>query len=245
VEKKVRKKRVIRRRKKGSTTKLYFDENTQKAICEFQQTECADARGEIYKDRISPAFNKLAENLILIYGFAKKGENFGVLKNDCVTFMYETLYKFDNSRGTKAFSYFNVVAKNWLILNSRRRKKITGSHVSIEDVTSLSANDKITIASSQVAPSPDDLMIGEEFKAEIMIILNQIQEKVDGKNEIACISAIIKIFEMVDQLDFLNKRAIFVYVRDISGLNSKQLSASMSSIRKLYRELKQEDPFFM
>ena len=50
---------------------------------------------------------------------------------------------------------------------------------------------------------------------------------------------------MVDQLDFLNKRAIFVYVRDISGLNSKQLSASMSSIRKLYRELKQEDPFFM
>ena len=65
------------------------------------------------------------------------------------------------------------------------------------------------------------------------------------KNEIACISAIIKIFEMVDQLDFLNKRAIFVYVRDISGLNSKQLSASMSSIRKLYREIKSEDPFFM
>jgi hypothetical protein len=130
-------------------------------------------------------------------------------------------------------------------LNSRRRKKITGSHVSIEDVTSLSASDKIAIASSQVAPSPDDLMIDQEFKAEIMIILHQIQEKVDGKNEIACINAIIKIFEMVDQLDFLNKRAIFVYVRDISGLNSKQLSASMSSIRKLYREIKQEDPFFM
>ena len=45
------------------------------------------------------------------------------------------------------------------------------------------------------------------------------------------------VFETIDQLDFLNKRAIFVYVRDISGLSPKQLSVAMSIIRKHYRAL--------
>ena len=57
----------------------------------------------------STDFEKLVENLILIYRFARGGETFHVLKNDCVTFLYETLYKFDNSKGTKAFSYFSVI----------------------------------------------------------------------------------------------------------------------------------------
>ena len=37
--------------------------------------------------------------------------------------------------------------------------------------------------------------------------------------------------------DFLNKRAIYVYVREISGLTPKKLSVSMSSIRKHYRDI--------
>ena len=106
------------------------------------------------------------------------------------------------------------------------------------DQTKLSAVDKIAISMYQVCPSPESEMIQKEFRDEIMATLKIIRSKVDGKNDVACIEAVITVFESVDQLDFLNKRAIFVYVRDISGLNSKQLSASMSSIRKLYREIK-------
>ncbi|MAF25526.1 hypothetical protein CL634_08145 [bacterium] len=234
---KLLKKRKIRR-SSGKNRKLYFDANTQASIVEYQKTESLAEKEIIYRDRIFPAFDKLVENLILIYGFAKGGEIFLVLKNDCVTFLYETLYKFDESKGTKAFSYFNVVAKNWLILNYRRKKRRTDKHVSLADQTKLSIMDRTAIANHQVCPSPDDQMIEKEFRAEIMQTLEKIRSKVDGKNDVACIAAVITVFENVDQLDFLNKRAIFVYVRDISGLNSKQLSASMSSIRKLYREIK-------
>lgn len=231
------KKRKIRR-SRGKNRKLYFDANTQASIVEFQNSESLEEKERIYKDKIFPAFDKLVENLILIYGFAKGGEIFEVLKNDCVTFCYETLHKFDESKGTKAFSYFNVVAKNWLILNYRRKKRRTDKHVSMADQTKLSSMDKIAISTYQVCPSPESEMIKKEFRDEIMKTLTIIRSKVDGKNDVACIEAVITVFESVDQLDFLNKRAIFVYVRDISGLNSKQLSASMSSIRKLYREIK-------
>ena len=41
----------------------------------------------------------------------------------------------------------------------------------------------------------------------------------------------------IDELDFLNKRAVFVYMREISGLTPKQLSVAMSNIRKYYRDI--------
>ena len=49
-------------------------------------------------------------------------------------------------------------------------------------------------------------------------------------------NAIITIFDNIQQLEFLNKRGIFVYIREISGLNSKQLSSSMTNIRRKYRQ---------
>jgi len=57
---------------------------------------------------------------------------------------------------------------------------------------------------------------------------------------VSCINAVITVHENLDNLDFLNKRAIYVYVRDISGLNSKQLSSSMSMIRRLYKDVQRE-----
>lgn len=239
----IKKRKRIRRAKGSAPRKLYFDENTQQAIVDFQSEEVSSEREKIYEIRILPSFAKLVENIILIYGFAKGGESFDVLKNDCITFLYETLYKFDNSKGTKAFSYFNVVAKNWLVLNSRRTRRITHNHLSLANQDRFSVRDKDLIANYQIAQAPDELMISQEFRGEIMKTLEHIRNKVKSsgksKNDIACAEAVVTVFEQVDQLDFLNKRAIFVYVRNISGLNSKQLSASMSSIRKIYREYKQ------
>ena len=234
----MKRKRIIKR-SKGKDRKLYFNASTQEAIVEFQSTECKEEQSKIYREKIMPAFDKLVENLILIYGFSRR-ESFEVLKTDCVSFCYETLYKFDESKGTKAFSYFNVVAKNWLILNSRRTKKRVFSHVSISNSEALSPEDKMAVANYQIAQSPDDVMISAEQKQEITDILIQIKSKVEKPNDVSCINAIIKVFEMLDQLEFLNKRAIFVYVREISGLNSKQLSSSMSNIRRHYRQIKKD-----
>ena len=46
-----------------------------------------------------------------------------------------------------------------------------------------------------------------------------------------------KLFKKIDDLDLLNKRAVFIYMRDLSNLNPKQLSVAMSIIRKHYKGL--------
>ncbi|MAH42754.1 hypothetical protein CL614_03450 [archaeon] len=229
------KKRKIKR-KKGSKY-MYFDAEVSASIQKFQGVESIEDRSKLYKDKIFPAFDKLVENLIFVYKFLTPYENYLTLKSDCVSFLYETLHKWDPSRGTKAFSYFNVVAKNWLIMNSRKSKRRTMRHVSIDDVDSMTSIDKHTVAMFDFCPPPDIILINKEFRNEIMKKLYKIEERVKGEKEIRCINAIIKVFQNIDNLELLNKRAVFVYVRDISGLNPKQLSVAMSCLRKHYREI--------
>ena len=107
----------------------------------------------------------------------------------------------------------------------------------------MSRADKISLEHFDVLPAPDEIMIGAERSEAIIKMLYEIKRRVNSDNENACINAIITIFESVDQLDFLNKRALFVYMRDLSSLNPKQLSIAMSSIRKHYRELSGSDAF--
>lgn len=230
-----KKKKIVRTSK--SDGKDYFSVETQDAIVEYQKTECSDERNKIYLEKILPAFDRLSQNLIFIYGFISPGEPYEHLKNDCVSFLFETLNKWDPDKGTKAFSYFNVVAKNWLIINSRRKAKGDRRHISIEHEDDMSKRDKAAFDAHDIVMGPDVDMIKANFRNEIMEVLFDIQKIVTGENEKRCIDAVITVFETIDQLDFLNKRAIFVYVRDISGLSPKQLSVAMSIIRKHYKFL--------
>ena len=233
-----KKKRVIRRNP-GKKRNMYFTKDTQASIERYQNAEEAetDLKEEIYKKEILPAFDQLAESLIFVYGFNSPYDSVSEMKTDCVSFLYETIHKWDPARGTKAFSYFNVVAKNWLIIRCRNAAKENRRHVSLTDMTSLSFKDQTAIAESSVAPSPQDEMEAQELRPAIFKLLDEIEGRIKKDNEKICVSAIRTVFENVDNLDFLNKRAIYVYVREISGLTSKQLSVAMSRIRKHYREI--------
>ena len=238
---KTRRKRI--KRNKGPSPKMYFGVAEHEAIIEYQDTEALDQKEKIYVNQILPAFNKLAENLIFIHGFAKQHGSYEDLKNDCVTFLYETLHKFDHTRGTKAFSYFNVVAKNWLIIQSKKKTKLNKRQVSLEDILSLSEADIVSVQTYNVVPPQDQAIIKDQAMIDLFKMMEKIKTRLNGENEIACINAIITLFEKIDDLDLLNKRAIFVYLRDLSNLNPKKLSVAMSIIRKHYKELSKSGEF--
>jgi len=107
----------------------------------------------------------------------------------------------------------------------------------------LSYAEKKIVELHRVAPDPDEMMILRDRPQVILKLLKEIKSRVTNENEIVCIDSIITIFESVDDLDFLNKRAIFVYIRELSGLSPKQLSIAMSMIRKHYKELSKSDSF--
>lgn len=235
------KKRIKRR--PGKTGQMYFSDETQAAIIEFQGQEDEKKRSDLYVTLIHPALDSLVENLILVYGFTSPGESVEETKSDCISFLYSSLNKWSPDKGTKAFSYFNVVAKNFLIANTRKSIKRNRRHVSIDQEVGsdiLSLEQSKDIESYSIAPSPDDILIERNRRNEIMEVLLEIENIVEAEHEQACIKAIISVFERIDDLDFLNKRAIRIYVRDISGLTSKRLSSAMTSIKSHYREISKE-----
>lgn len=238
-------KKKTRKRKKRSKNKLrqYFHEGTQAAIESFQATESIEERAVLYKEEILPAFEKLAENLIFIHRFTSLHSSYEDLKNDCVTFLYETLYKFDASRGTKAFSYFNVVAKNFLIIRSKQRTSFLRRNISIENPASFSHDEMNSLNDFYSLPAQEAHIMRRERREIILEMVNKVETVAKSVNEKSCIFAIKKLFENADDLEFLNKRAVFVYLREMSGLNPKQLTTTISSLKKKYNEIRKSDEF--
>lgn len=230
-------KRTVSSSGKTETKSLYFGPEVQVSMLRYREEIDDKSKEKIYVEEIMPAFNKLVENLIYIYGFAKGADSVHEVKSDCVCFLYENMHKFDPSRGTKAFSYFNVVARNWLIIHSKKRTKDGVRSVSIEDVTRLSQADRRAIANHSIMQSPDDILINAGRKDRILEVLVKIDKRLSEDYEKSTIAALKMIFENADDIDLLSKRAVFLYVREIANLNQKQLSSAMAVIRRHYKEI--------
>ena len=71
----------------------------------------------------------------------------------------------------------------------------------------------------------------------------EMSDRLSQEHEKICMDAIIKIFQNIDDIDFFNKRAVFVYIREMTNLNTKQISTAMSSIKRHYRETMAECDF--
>jgi|TARA_Y100000034_G_C6852203_1_gene386720 hypothetical protein len=232
------------RRTPGRPRDMYFNMDTQAAIVKYQSLECAETKKSLYVAEILPAFNKLSENLIFVYGFKSPFSSFEELKSDCVSFLYESLHKWSPEKGTKAFSYYNVVAKNWLVANCRQHKKISNRHISIDDPGGMSSAQQAAYEKHDFVPSPDDQMIKSQQRDEILKLLDVMRVKLTNENELLCLQAIETLFGSIEQLDLLSKRAVLVYIREISGLDKKQMAKAMSSIRRHYRRMAGPDTEF-
>ena len=235
----------VKKAKSKSSKKMYFGNEVQEKIIIYQKENCVESKHKIYRDDIFPAFNELVQSLVSVYGFKSSNEDIDHLKSDCITFLYETLPKWDSSKGTKAFSYFNVCAKRYLTIHSKRLLKLAKRSVYLDDKDSLTNHDKEKIY-DQTYDDPEKLieMSKNRFKV-IMEIVDYIEREIKEDRDKRCCIAIRKIYNDIENIDFFNKRAVFVYLREISGLNPKQLSVSLSSIRKHYRDIVKSDDMFL
>lgn len=231
-------------KKKKSKNKLYFGPEVQEKIVQYQNENCKKKKDKLYEADIYPAFINLVHSLVSVYKFKSSNEDISHLKADCVSALFEAIHKWDPSKGTKAFSYFNVVAKRWLTIHSRRLLKLQKRSAYIDDEKGLTAQEKSLIYEKEYVSSSELLAFHKEKFKKIISMIEYVETQIKDENDIKCCFAIKKIFNDIDNIDFFNKRAVFVYLREISGLNSSELSSSLSSIRKIYRKVVGPDKQF-
>jgi hypothetical protein len=214
---------------KTEKNKNYFDGVTQEHIEEFQAEPDLEKKKVIFVKHIKPSFDKLIENVIFVYKFHTGGD-VDMMKNDCLSFLFEILNKFDASKGSKAFSYFNVVAKNWFI---QRGKTINGKS-RLNVVLDKTTIDKIEKKDSELKSSFEEEVMHQEF---LLLLKDEIEKwkiKFDKKQERIVLEAVTVLFENPDLVPMYNKKAILMYLREMTDLNTKQIITNLKKFKKKY-----------
>ena len=93
---------------------MYFTQEHEKAIIEYTSTTDNEIRSRIYVKWIQPAFNEMVDKIVYTYRFTNL-PNIDDLRAECKVWLTTVLNKYDPNKGSKAFSYFSVITKNWFI----------------------------------------------------------------------------------------------------------------------------------
>jgi hypothetical protein len=206
----------------------YFTDDTEKAILQYLASDNQVERNRIYNERIHYAFYKMAENLIHTFKFYyTEVDDLEDLKHEVITFLLEKLHYFQEGKG-KAFSYFNMIGKNYLILynnNNYKRKKGKADPLEADnDDEILNEFDRQEVKGEKVEfldlyVKYMDTKIGKSFKKP---------------EEIIVADAVLTIFKQREQIEIFNKKAIYIYIREITGMETPIITKVVKTMRDAF-----------
>ena len=213
-----------RKAKKGST-RYYFTDDTEKAIIRHNKETRPHMRERIYNEHIRTPFEKLAENIIHTFKFYYFDVPSEDVKHEVVSFLYMNMHKFTEGKG-KAFSYFSIVAKNYLILhnnNNYKKMKQTDS----EEVTDYK-RDPISEASRA------DLLTAKKEYLDLFVEYwdNNLTTVFKRKQDMDVANAVLYLMEHRENIDNFNKKALYIIIREMTDSNTQHITRVVNVMKK-------------
>ena len=213
-----------RKAKKGSP-RYYFTQDTENAIIRHNKETRPHMRERIYNEHIRTPFEKLAENIIHTFKFYYFDVPSEDVKHEVVSFLYMNMHKFTEGKG-KAFSYFSIVAKNYLILhnnNNYKKMKQTDS----EEVTDYK-RDPITEASR------DDMLTAKKEYLDLFIQYweNNLTTVFKRKQDMDVANSVLYLMENRENIDNFNKKALYIMIREMTNSNTQHITRVVNVMKK-------------
>ena len=225
----VRKRR--KRKKKGKN--YYFHQGTEKAIIRYNKTDNSHLKNKIYNEHIRAAFDKLAENIIHTFKFYYFDVSSEEVKNEVVSFLVLNIHKFKEGKG-KAFSYFSIVAKNYLILNNNKNYKMGKIHSEM-DVLDYKRNITAERQSKNKSESAE-LFIDELHRFWDKNLTNIFRRDKD----IRVADSVLHIFRIKQDIENFNKKALYILIREMTGSNTQHITRIINVMKKYNNRLYNE-----
>jgi hypothetical protein len=208
----------------------YFGADADDAIARYNTSTDTPERNRIFDEEIRPVFEKLISSLMAVYKYHRLGEP-ETMQRECLVHLYEMLPKFDSNRGTKGFSYFNVVAKNWFYNKSKEKKRREKVESDLHcDLDSEHVRSNPAVTSSTIEDDVEE----KEFWVTFSSKLEQWKDQVVKEQDRKVLEAIIFLFRNSAIVTIYNKKAVYIYLRDLTGLTMKQTVNSLKRLRTLY-----------
>ncbi len=230
------------KRGRKRTTNLYFGPEEEDAVIRFLANPSEEERNKIFNEYLRAPLNKMIESIIRRYKLYRKDYCYEDIHADTLSFLATKMEKFQPSKNKKAYSYFGTICKNYLLGQLLKADKRMKSDLSYEDVykTVETMEDYIYHIEDPEKTSLDEfiLEISVNIKAEMEHIKISENEKRIGDALITILENWETIFEQIESGNKYNKNLILSYIREISGLSTKDIRVSMRRYKKIYIALK-------
>ena len=215
-------KKIVKKKKR----KVYFGQEVQDAIIEYNSSNSDGERNIIYGTRIHAAFDKLAENIINTFKFTYFDYGFNDIKHEVVAFMVMNIHKYDHTKGSKAFSYFSVVAKNYLILHNNNNYKKLKTHDGMDVLDRHRSKDS-------------------NYESDFVTLTNEIIEYFDSNmntifkkdRDLRIGYAIIDLMKQRDDIENFNKKALYILIREMTDVETAHITSVVNVLKKHYKKL--------
>ena len=212
----------------------YFTKDHENAIVEYALTDSKKRRTELYIEFIGPAFDQMVDKIVYTYKFTNL-PNIDPLKDECKVWLTTILDKFEPSKGSKAFSYFSVITKNWFIHKVKKNAKLLKREMQYDNLP-VEIERRYLVTLNPYEKDREKHEFWQHLWGEI-----DKWEKLNLKDKEKKVLEAVKILlESVDQIEIFNKKAIYLYMREITGYNTKQIVNNLNKIRTKYKQFKKD-----
>lgn len=221
-----------KRKKRG-----YYDEKEEEGVLLFLTSTNVAEREKIYNEVLRKPIDKMIESIIRTYRLYRVGFSFSDLHTDALSFLITKFDKFDPEMGKKSYSYFGTICRNYLYGEMIKSYKKSTKTLNYDDVV------------DDLIERPDMMQNVEQEDIDMAIFMNkligeiqvELEDPKTSENETKVGLSLIEILSNWNTLfeDFVgtpkfNKNLILLYLREMTGLTTKEIRNAMRRFKSLY-----------
>ena len=204
---------------------MYFTQEHEQAIIDYCGSDCNKLRTRLYVKWIQPAFDQMVDKIVFTYKFTTL-PNIDELRDECKVWLTTVLEKYDPKKGSKAFSYFSVITKNWFIHKVKQTTKRNKREVDYD--TAIKEVDPSKVVCYNPYHEDKDR---EDFWKQLWIEIDGWGSNDMKESEKKVYEAIKILLNSIEDIEIFNKKAVYLYLRELTGMNTKQVVSQLNKIR--------------
>jgi len=181
-------------------------------------------------------FRKLAENIINTFKFSYFDDRLENVQQEVVSFMVEKIHQYDQSKG-KAFSYFSIIAKNYLILTNNTNWKRLRVH---DEIDAMDINRNFH---SEFREMEKNIENREFIQMLIVFWENNTPSFFKKERDVKIANSVVEALRKIDSFENFNKKSLYAHIREIcagnglSSVKTQQITKVINVMRRNYREM--------
>ena len=224
---------MAEKKKKGRPRKnFYFTQETEDAIVLYNNTEDPKIKDKIYKAKIHYAFFRLVEAIAHRFKFYHTDVDYlEQLYHEVETFLLSKIHLYDQSRGSKAYSYFGTIAKRYLIIQNTKNYKKKIATTDIEGVSNSSEH------GYEFSPEVTRSDVENFMDYFVEFCYEELEEIFQTETDLRIADAILELFKRRDSLDIINKKSLYIYIREmVPDVNTPRITKVANRLKVIYKD---------